>query len=172
MDPVVATGALAPDFSLFDLNGHEHCLSQARGRLLILNFWSAECAWCERADLDLLDGLQAWGERVWLWTIAANAGEARPQIAAEAARRGLTPLLLDTHQQVADLYGAQTTPHLFVIDAAGLLRYQGAFDDVTFRRRTPSVAYLRLAVAALLDERSPDPSETPSYGCTIVRNFY
>jgi len=171
MDPIIPTGSPAPDFCLPDVHSREFCRSQARGRVLILNFWSLECPWCERADRELLSGLQAWGERVQMWVIAAKAPEPAAQIAAEAARRGLPAPLVDSAQQVTRLYGAQTTPHLFVIDAAGLLRYQGALDDVTFRRRTPGVAYLRDAVEALLEGRSPNPANTPPYGCTIVRNF-
>jgi hypothetical protein len=56
-----------------------------------------------------------------------------------------------------------------VIDQAGLLRYQGAVDDVTFRQRTPTRYYLREAVEALLAGRQPQPQETPPYGCTVVR---
>jgi hypothetical protein len=76
--------------------------------------------------------------------------------------------LHDSQGLVAE-HGAQTTPHLFLIDPGGFLRYQGAFDDVTFRQRTPTQAYLYQAVEALLAGRLPDPAETPAYGCAIVR---
>ena len=90
-------------------------------------------------------------------------------ITAEANERGYSILLHDVNQQVADLYGAITTPHLFVIDVEGILRYQGAFDDVTFRQRTPTQNYLKMVVEALLQGKPPNPSQTPSYGCIIVR---
>ena len=73
-------------------------------------------------------------------------------------------------QQVADLFGAQTTPHFFVLDQQGVLRYRGALDDVTFRQREPKNYYLHEAVQALLAGRLPEPAETPAYGCTIVRH--
>jgi peroxiredoxin len=171
MDPVIRSGATAPQFSLPGLDGRIHTLDEARGRILVLNFWSAECPWAERADQELVTALQDWGERVQLWTIASNANETAEQVTAEAARRSLPLVLLDAGQEAADLYGAQTTPHLFVIDEAGLLRYQGVLDDVTFRRRTPSIPYLRQAVDALLQGRAPAPAETPPYGCTIVRAY-
>jgi len=69
---------------------------------------------------------------------------------------------------VAGLYGAVTTPHVFVIGADGVLRYTGAPDDVGFRMRTPTRAYLAQAVEALLDGREPDPAETPPFGCALV----
>lgn len=83
--------------------------------------------------------------------------------------RRLPIVLIDAQHIVADLYGAQTTPHVFVVDRHGILRYRGAVDDVTFRRRNPSRFYLEEAVEALLDGRRPALTDVPAYGCTIVR---
>ncbi len=94
--------------------------------------------------------------------------KSRAQIEQAALERNLSPLL-DPDHRVADLYSARTTPHLFVIDPDGNLRYQGALDDVTFRKREPSRHYLREAVTAVLAGRQPDPDLTPAYGCIIVR---
>jgi hypothetical protein len=146
-----------------------YSLENGRGRLVLLNFWSADCPWAERADRELAGCLAEWGDRVRLWSIASNANEPVSQIEQAAAARGLPLVLLDEGNLVADLYGAQATPYFCLIDAAGVLRYQGAFDDVTFRRRSPERYYLREAVEALLAGRLPDPAFTPAYGCTIVR---
>jgi len=70
---------------------------------------------------------------------------------------------------VADAYGAQTTPHAFLIGSDGRLLYQGAVDDRSFRQRQATTNYLDAAVSALLAGRSPDPASTPAYGCTLVR---
>jgi hypothetical protein len=79
-------------------------------------------------------------------------------------------VLRDQEHIVADSYGAQTTPHFFVIDRDGVLRYMGALDDTTFRKREPEKPYLAEAVRAVLAGKLPDPRETPGYGCTIVRH--
>jgi peroxiredoxin len=171
MDSVVFCGQAAPLFSLPDLDGQVHRLEDQRGRVVVLNFWSAECSWSESADRELLDRQAAWGESVVVWTIAANANEDEAQLRQVAGERGVQLLLHDADQQAADLYGAQTTPHIFVIDAQGVLRYQGAMDDVTFRKRTPSVNYARQAVEALRAGENPEIDQTPPYGCTIVRDF-
>ncbi len=78
-------------------------------------------------------------------------------------------MLRDSRHEVADLYGAQTTPHLFVIDKQGVLRYQGALDDTNFRQRNASRFFLREAVEAVLAGQDPDPAQVSPYGCTIVR---
>lgn len=169
MDPLIQNGQPAPDFELPDLEGARHRLSDQRGRLAIVSFWSAECPWSERVDRILLSYLEAWGEQVALLPIASNDNEGPELLAQAASERGLPLILLDQDHQVADQYGAQATPHLFVIDANGILHYQGAMDDVTFRQRVPTRHYLRQAVESLLTGRIPDPAMTPPYGCALVR---
>ena len=159
----------APDFNLLDLDGNSHSLSKYQGKIVILNFWSAECPWSQRSDEQIIDFLPDWDSGVQYLPIASNANESREQIGSIANNRQLPLMLLDPDHQVADLYGAITTPHLYVIDAGAILRYQGAFNDVTFRQPEPTINYLYLAVEALRKSSIPDPAETSSYGCTIVR---
>ena len=161
----------APDFELPDLEGRLHKLSEYRGRIVIVNFWSAECPHSERADRSTMACLVQWGADVELLSIAANRSESAQMVEEAAKTRRLPRVLLDAEHVVADLYEAQTTPHAFVIDREGLLRYRGAVDDVTFRNRKATRFYLEEAVEALLDGRVPELQETPGYGCTIVREI-
>lgn len=170
MATVIEIGQQAPGFSLPDLEGDSHALADYRGQVVVINFWSAECPWAKRADQGLLPLLEDWGEKAALLTIAANANEPADLLARVAEERGLPFVLRDEDQRVADQYGAKTTPHLFVIDPEGSLRYQGAWDDVTFRRREPTRNYLQRAVQDVLNGREPDVPETPPYGCTLVRH--
>jgi peroxiredoxin len=161
----------APDFELPDLQGNHHRLGDYRGKIIIVNFWSAECPHVERTDHSLMACLVQWGREVELLPIAANQHESL-QVLEEAARsRRLPRVLHDANHVVADLYEAVTTPHVFVIDREGILRYRGAVDDVTFRRRTATRFYLEEAVEALLAGRLPELAETPPYGCAIVREI-
>ncbi len=159
----------APDFRLPDLNGDFVQLSDLRGKIVIVNFWSCECPHSERTDRDLMAMCVQWKDDVVLLPVAANRIET-PEAVAEAARARHLPLvLLDREHTVADLYEAQTTPHVFLVDRDGILRYAGAVDDVSFRQRRPTRFYLDEAVEALLDGHLPAVAETLSYGCTIVR---
>jgi peroxiredoxin len=161
----------APDFELLDLQGFPHKLSNYYGRIVIINFWSAECPHSERTDHHLLDLLERWNGEVVLLSIAANRNEAA-QLVAEAARaRRIPRVLTESEHHVADLYEALTTPHVFVLDREGILRYRGAVDNITFHRKEATHFFLQEAVEALLDGRLPEPSETPAYGCTIVREI-
>lgn len=165
----LACGQTAPDFSLPDVFGVTHQMSDFRGQIAMLNFWSAECPWSARTDRELSTQLNAWAEQVRLIPIASNANEPVDRLLRVAQERVLPLLLLDQNQVVADLYGAQTTPHLFVIDQQGILRYQGSYNDVSFRQRFPTRHYLVEAIEALLAGKLPDPEYTAPYGCTIVR---
>jgi peroxiredoxin len=170
MKPKLMHSVPAPDFSLYDLNGELHALKDYLGHIVVINFWSAECPWSARADEQINEILQDISNSVVLLSIASNVNEKLDKISSEASNRSLPLVLLDENNRVADLYGAITTPHIFVIDAKGVLQYQGALDDVTFRNRTPTQHYFSEAVKALLRGDTPNPVEIASYGCTIVRN--
>jgi peroxiredoxin len=159
----------APEFTLPDLDGRIHMLNDYRGRIVIVNFWSAECPHSERFDADITTSLAQWGRDVALLSIASNANEPDEMLAVSARQRKLPVLLRDADQSVADRYEAQTTPHVFVIDRQNVLRYRGAVDDVAFRQRVATKFYLKDAVDALLAGQLPEVSEIQPFGCTIVR---
>ena len=159
----------APEFTLPDLNGHIHMLSDYRGLIVIVNFWSAECPHSERFDADITTCFAKWGADVALLNVASNANEPEEMLAAAARRRKISILLRDVDGSVADRYGAQTTPHAFLVDRQGILRYRGAVDDVAFRQRVATKFYLEEAVEALLAGCLPEVTDVQPFGCTIVR---
>ncbi len=161
----------APDFELPDLEGAPRRLSAYRGRIVVLNFWSCECPHAERVDQALAPLLTEWGADVALLALAANRNETLEALQNSAHERGLPVVLRDADCLVANLYEAQTTPHVFLIDREGVLRYRGAADDVTFRNRVPSRFYLAEAVNALRAGALPALAETPPLGCAIVREI-
>jgi peroxiredoxin len=159
----------APDFELPDLGGTLHRLRDCRGKIAIVNFWSCECPHAERTDHAIMAMFVQWSEDVVLLPVASNRIELPEALAETAKIRRLPMVLVDEKDVVADLYEARTTPHVFVIDRDGILRYRGAVDDVTFRVRRPTRFFLDEAVEALLAGGLPALAETPAYGCTIVR---
>jgi peroxiredoxin len=170
VDPVAAAlGEPAPDFALQDLVGRSFCLADERGRILVLSFWSADCPHSERADEILAALSLEWGDSVGVWWVASNDNEEEEQLRRTALQRRIGPVLRDAGQSIANRYGALTTPHLFVIDERGVLRYAGAPDDVSFRQRVPTRNYIGEAIRALLRGQVPDPESTVPFGCAIVR---
>lgn len=169
MDTVInQNGKAPPGFTLLDLEGRTHKLEDYRGKIVVLNFWSAECPWAERADREILVMLKDWDKKVIFLSIASNANEPVEMLKDVAKERGISRVLHDSDQHIARLYDAQFTPQIFVIDEDGILRYQGAFDDVTFRQPDATRNYLRESVDALIKGNPPKVDQAPAYGCTVV----
>lgn len=158
-----------PDFELTDIHGKTHRLAEYRGRIVIVNFWSCECPHSERTDKAILAMFVQWQDDVSMLTIASNLNETAEAVKTVSKARRMPNVLMDADCRVANLFEAQTTPHVFVIDREGILRYRGAVDDVTFRQRAPSRFFLDEAVESLLAGQFPTLTESPAYGCAIVR---
>ncbi|MHC4102825.1 MAG: thioredoxin domain-containing protein, partial [Planctomycetota bacterium] len=78
------------------------------------------------------------------------------------------PVLIDRDGKVGHLYGAKRTPHLFVIDAEGVLRYQGAIDDdQRGDKGEKATNYVVQAVRQIVAGETVAPDITRSYGCTV-----
>ena len=103
--------------------------------------------------------------------VADNLNGLNPIIAQAMDERNVRfPVLRDPDSAVADRFGALTTPHVFIIDPAGCLVYEGGVDDRTFRQREATVNYVDQALTALLAGETPSIQQTQPYGCTIVRH--
>ena len=163
-------GKEAPNFTLTALDGSEHSLADYRGKIVIVNFWSAECPHAARVDDGLAPLLKRWGGDVQLLQIASNGNEPLEMLRDVAKERNSPGIILhDPKSEVADLYAATNTPHIFIVDTGGLLQYHGAYDDVAFRQRVATRNYVQDAVDALLNGTQPDVQSVPPFGCTIVR---
>lgn len=160
---------IAPDFELRGLDGRLHRLSETRGRIVIVNFWSADCPHVVRADASLRAATRRWGEDVVWLAVASNANESLSVLENAARERGLPTVLTDAKQEVANMYEAQITPEVFVVGREGVIRYHGAVDDVSFCQRVATRSYVEEAVDRLLAGSLPVITEAPAFGCTIVR---
>ncbi|HZS04383.1 MAG TPA: redoxin domain-containing protein [Blastocatellia bacterium] len=163
-------GQPAPDFTLKDLSGKTYSLKDYRGKVVVVGFFSTECpivnAYHERIRALAAD-YQKRG--VVLLGIYPNSVESAEMIRATANRQKFTfPVLRDDGNKVADLYGANSTPEMFVIDGEGKLRYHGRIDN------SPELARvkrhdLREALDESLAGRPVSVAETRAFGCAIKR---
>jgi peroxiredoxin len=170
----------APGFTLEDSHGRPHSLSDYAGKIVVLEWLNHSCPFVRKHyGTNNMQSLQkTYTERgvVWL-SINSSApgkqGHCTPEKANElSAEHGAAPtaVLLDTDGIVGRLYGARTTPHMFVIDREGSLVYNGAIDD------RPSVDpsdvegatnYVAAALVAVLAGESPEVKTSKPYGCSV-----
>ena len=165
-------GQAVPDFELKDTAGALHKLSDYKGKVVMIHFWSATCPFVIRYDDRLKEIASAYTDRgVQVLGIDSNTNETPKQIKRVANGRKVNyPVLIDPASKVADQFGAITTPHVFFIDREGKLVYEGAVDDQGCSEDNPvSKRYVRENLEAYL-AGSPLPySATKSVGCTVKR---
>jgi peroxiredoxin len=139
-------GESAPDFALRAIAGGNVRLSEARGQVVLLSFWSSRCSTC-RSQLASIDRLHATygpaGLETYGVSIDDDQGAAREF--ATGVRVGF-PMLTDPSKEVGRTYRVASLPTVVVIDRAGVVR--GAWRDERTPREPPYVRVLR----RLLDE--------------------
>lgn len=175
-----AIGRSAPPFELRDLDGRKVSLGDHRGRVVVLEWFNPGCPFVRASHT--VGSLKGTARRytaegiVWLTINSAAPGKQGHGVEAnrEAARAfGLQhPVLLDESGAVGKAYGAERTPHLFVIDPRGILVYAGAIDNSPDgEAQAPEggklVRYVEEAIAAVRAGRPVPVGQTKAYGCSV-----
>jgi peroxiredoxin len=164
-------GDRVPDWSATDENGVVHKLSQYAGHAVVLEWTNSECPFVERhyeaGTMKQLAAALGAKDVVWL-AVNSTYTNTPDETKAWKEEQGFSyATLQDPDGKLGHMFGARTTPHMFVIDAKGVLRYRGAIDDDQYGRAEKPNNYVDSAVHALWASADPSPSETPSYGCSI-----
>lgn len=175
-----AVGAPAPDFTLQGDDGKTVHLADLRGKTVVLEWFNPDCPFVKASHLkgSLRDAAKRRTAKgvVWLGINSAapgKQGNAPERVAAGKRSFGLEhPILADESGQVGHLYGATNTPHIFVIDAKGILVYRGAIDNSPDGEgESPEGGKLINYVDAALDDldasRPVGTKETKAYGCSV-----
>lgn len=120
--PVVGTTAF--DFTLTDLNGQPHSLSQYRGQIVLLNFWATWCKPCED-EMPSMEQLSRRMQGREFELVAISVDEDVEQVRSFQERLGLSfPILLDPAQEASRRYQTTGYPESFLIDRDGLIASQ------------------------------------------------
>ncbi len=177
---MAAVGKPAPAFSGTDTGGRTISLADLAGRVVVLEWSNHECPFVGRHyGSGHVQALQAEATRdgvTWLTILSSAPGEQGYVTAAEADRlsasRGAMPtaVVLDPDGTIGRAYGAKTTPHMYVIDAAGILVYTGAIDDQPRNfGANPAEArnYVAEALAAVKSGTPVPVPVTQPYGCSV-----
>ena len=173
-------GAEAPTFTLKDTAGKTHSLSDYKGKFVVLEWFNEGCPFVKKhytsGNMQKLQQEYTGKDVVWLSINSSAPGE-QGHVTAETAPKTIsewkmnaTKILLDHDGKVGKLYGAKTTPHMFVIDKEGKLVYQGAIDS----KATPNTAdladaenYVKVALDNSMAGKPVSNTSTKPYGCSV-----
>ena len=173
-------GKAAPNFSLPDTNGKTHSLADLKGKYVVLEWYQPDCPFVRKhyrsGNMQALQKEYTAKGVTWLSIDSSAPGEEGNypasklnEISAQdsAAR---TALLLDPSGEVGRLYGAKTTPDMYVIDPNGILVYKGAIDN----KRSTDLAdvktatnYVKVALEAVMAGKTFATTATQPYGCSV-----
>ncbi|MBI2516425.1 MAG: redoxin domain-containing protein [Opitutae bacterium] len=174
-------GQAAPDFTLADIHGQKHSLSDFKGKTVVLEWVNPDCPFV-RKHYDKsgnLPGLQkdaAADGIVWLQINSAAAGLEGDYDNAQAAawqqriHASATAYLRDQTGKIGKLYDARTTPHLFIISPQGTLLYAGGIDSIRSADPTDIAKATNYVKEALADLKAGRAIRTPAskpYGCSV-----
>lgn len=176
----VSIGEKAPDFTLMDVLGNEHSLSDFEGQFVVLEWINHGCPFVRKFyDVGEMQRLQEkYTEKgvIWLAICSSKPGAQGYYTPEDAARvsdeKGAnhTAYLYDAPGDVGRLYGAQVTPHMYIINPEGILIYQGAIDSIRSANSADIERAENYVVSALTEAMAGEEVSTPvtrAYGCTV-----
>jgi len=173
-------GAPAPDFVLTGSNGQTHSLAAYRGKTVVLEWTNPECPFVKKhyssGNIPKQQAAAIGDGVVWL---VINSGAAGKQGHVDGATANAflaeynakpTAYLIDADGNVGHAYGAKTTPHLYVIDAGGVLRYMGGIDSIASTDKedlAQATQYVPQALAELKSGKPVSVATSRPYGCGV-----
>jgi hypothetical protein len=173
-------GEPAPAFTGTDSYGHQHSLAQYKGKFVVLEWHNQGCPYTKKHyDSGNMEKLQKyWTAKgvIWLTVISSAPGE-QGYVTAEqendyVKRMSAAPtaVLLDPKGDLGHLYGAKTTPEMYIINPQGQLVYEGAIDDRPTPEQSDIAGAANYVTAALDQAMAGKPVQTATsrpYGCTV-----
>ncbi len=176
-------GKKAPNFKLVDQFGKKHQLKDYRGKTVVLEWVNPNCPFVVRhyktgttvnIEKRFNGKISKGNDLVWL-RINSTSADHRDFMSAKetqswAKKNGVTgPVLDDSDGKVGHLYGAKSTPNVFVIDKSGKLIFSGAMDDDPYGNKKPEMRhnYIDGILTAWSEGNKVKPFANDSYGCSI-----
>ena len=178
----VEVNAVAPDFTGITSTGETVSLSDFAGQTVVLEWTNHDCPFVRKhydashTNMQTLQGEAGADDIVWLTVISSapgKQGHVTPDQANElTTSRGAAPaaVILDESGDIGRLYGAKTTPHMYVVTEAGDLVYQGAIDSI--RSADPddipeAENYVTAALTSVAAGAPVASAQTRPYGCSV-----
>lgn len=175
--PAVEPGEPAPAWTLTDHTGIEHSLSDFAGKVVVLEWTNPGCPFVvdiyTRGVSKKIAAALEGQDVVYILVNSTSSSHqdyrTPEQVAEWFGNHGVSfPVLMDETGAVGRAYGAATTPHVFVIDGEGVVRYNGAIDNNQMNRNADNVtSYTLDAVRAVLAGEEVATPRTRPWGCSV-----
>jgi len=173
-------GQPAPNFALTDSNGAAHSLADYKGKIVVLEWNNPECPFVKKhyssGNIPKQQTEATANGVVWLVINSAAVGK-QGHLDGTAANGFVaqyhgkpTAYLFDTDGKVGHLYGAKTTPHLFVVDEKGVLRYNGGIDSIASTDKddlAKATQFVPQAIGEIKSGKAVTVSTSEPYGCSV-----
>lgn len=173
-------GSPAPDFTAKDTTNSDIALHNLKGKIVVLEWFNPNCPFVkkfyEHGDMQRFQASAKERRVVWLTVSSSASGKSgflTQETGAEVRKTlGMNShaLLMDSEGTIGKLYGARTTPHVFVIDPQGKLAYDGAIDSIRSTDHEDiagATNYVNGAIDALATGKAVEPASTEPYGCSV-----
>ena len=170
----------APDFTLTDLEGKPRSLKDFKGKWVVMEWFNKDCPYVKKhyGSSNMQDLQKKYTEKgvVWLTINSSAKGkqgyeEAAEALKTKAALKALpTHLLADSNGAVGKLYGAKTTPHMYIVTPEQTIAYVGAIDDNSSSDASvipKSKNYVVAALDAGMSGKAIEMQVTKPYGCGV-----
>jgi len=162
----------APDFTLTDQDGKPVRLADLRGKVVVLEWINPDCPFVKRHHVErntMVELARKYADKgvVWLAINTTHYMDRRANKKWHDDWKLPYPILVDADGKVGRAYGAKSTPHMFIIDQAGEIAYQGAIDDDPGGKAGSPANYVDAALGELLAGRPVGNPSTNAYGCSV-----
>ncbi|MGH7595853.1 MAG: thioredoxin family protein [bacterium] len=161
----------APLFKLKGIDGKEYELESLKGKkAVVVMFISTRCPYSNAYNERMAKLFDDYNKKeVAIIGINANSTESLDDARTHTEQNKFAfPVLKDEGNAVADAYGAQFTPEIFVLDGNLTLRYHGRIDN-SHKIKEVETHDLRDVLNAMLAGKEIAKKETKAFGCTIKR---
>src|SRR4026208_1774200 len=164
-------GKAAPDFTVRDINGKTHNLSDYKGKIVVLESYNLDCPFVinqySKGGMQAAQAAATSKGAVWLTVNSSykDAGRAKQELTSQKIKS--TAVVHDPEGKIGKAYGFKTTPHMIVLDKAGTVAYSGAIDDKPDPDHDPKQArnYVLEAIDKLQAGQPVAVTSTKPYGC-------
>jgi hypothetical protein len=175
-----AVGQAAPNFKLIDADGRVVQLSDFKGKTVVLEWNNPGCPFVQKhyssGNMQKTQAAAKGAGMVWLSINSGGPGEQGHMNGAQAkafvasAKAQPTAYLLDPKGVVGRAYDAKTTPHMYVVDAKGMLVYAGGIDDKATANPADVNGARNHVLAAISELKAGKPVSVATsrpYGCSV-----